>query len=55
MWKACARYDDGTEIERLFEDRENLTDLQMQYELEDWLITRHNGCIWYSVLYVGED
>ena len=52
MWEASAEYADGTSVCRLFEYREDKAEYEQQYELECWLIGRHAGCTWYSVVYV---
>lgn len=52
VWIASAKYKDGTSIEKKFpylggtirEDNET------QYRLECWLLSRHEDCIWYSVI-----
>ena len=54
MWVARAEYKDGTEIEEYFpyyEDGNWLAENRRQQQLEEWLITQHEGCIWYSVDY----
>ena len=55
MWECIAEYADGTRIERTFEYRENgdyNAECERQYELECWLIERHDDCTFYSVSYV---
>lgn len=52
MWEASAEYSDGTSVCRLFEYREDKDEAEQQYDLECWLIERHEGCTWYSVVYV---
>lgn len=54
MWVARAEYEDGTEIEKCFpyyEDGNWLAENKRQQQLEEWLVTRHEGCVWYSVNY----
>ena len=54
MWVARAEYEDGTEIEErfpYFEEGDWLMENKRQQQLEEWLITRHEGCVWYSVDY----
>lgn len=54
-WVARAEYADGTSIEKRFPYSEGgnySAECDRQYELEDWLIQRHDGCTWYSVDYV---
>lgn len=54
MWVARAEYEDGTEIEKCFpyfEEGNWEMENKRQQQLEEWLITRHEGCIWYSVDY----
>ena len=54
MWEARAEYADGTTVERFYDyTGSRLSDGDIQYELEEWLITHHDGCTWYSVNYVG--
>ena len=57
MWEARAKYADGTSVERLFAYNANgnyLAEQEEQYQLECWLLERHEGCIWYSVDYIAE-
>lgn len=52
IWYACAEYADGTRIEKYFpyyEDGDYEKEEERQYELEAWLLGKHEGCIWYSV------
>lgn len=55
-WIAVAEYADGTSIEKSFPfhggsiREEN----QEQYDIECWLIHRHAGCTYYSVVAVDE-
>lgn len=49
MWEARAEYEDGTSVYRLFDSDPRKSENEEQYELECWLIGRHDGCIWYSV------
>ena len=58
MWVARADYADGTSIEKTFAYNEQGNyhlECERQYELEAWLIERHEGCIWYSVDYVDDE
>lgn len=55
MWEARATYEDGTEICQLFESNPYKGERQEQYELEEWLLSRHDNCTWYSVDWVYED
>lgn len=53
-WVAVGRYDDGTEIEEWFPYDENgiySREEERKHDIEEWLITRHEGCIFYSVSY----
>lgn len=54
MWEARATYEDGTEVERYFDYNEYKDEDEQQWELECWLIERHEGCTWYSVNYVAQ-
>lgn len=49
VWEACAIYEDGTSVKRLFWYTEEENDADQQYKLEEWLLTRHDGCKWLSV------
>lgn len=56
VWFCVAEYEDGTRIEKTFpyfggSIRE---DDQRQYDLECWLIERHEGCTYYSVCVIAE-
>lgn len=58
MWVASARYADGTEIEKRFVYNENgnyLAEGERQYQLESWLVSAHEDCVWYSVSYEPDD
>lgn len=53
-WYARAEYADGTEIEKRFAYSENdnyEAEQERQYDIEDWLISRHPDCTYYSVTY----
>lgn len=54
MWEARARYKDRTEVDRLFEESPSLSEEEDQFRLEEWLIERHPGCVWYSVNWVED-
>lgn len=57
MWEAKAEYADGTSVVRRVPYRENgdyLAEGQTQYELEEWLLSYHENCTWYSVVFVEE-
>jgi hypothetical protein len=54
MWEARAEYADGTRVERLFESNPRKNENDEQYELECWLIERHDGCVWYSVNWIND-
>lgn len=54
MWVARAEYEDGTEIEQYFpylEDDDYMKERKRQHELEEWLVSQHEGCIWFTVNY----
>ena len=53
-WEARAIYEDGTEIERMFDYNYDLTENDQVYEIECWLLERHEGCTWYSVDWVND-
>ena len=53
MWELRAEYADGTTVERLVESNPYKSDAEEQYDLECWLIGRHEGCTWYSVNWVN--
>ena len=55
MWVAEAEYADGTYIIKNFpylEEGNYHLECERQYELEEWLVTQHDDCIYYSVSYV---
>lgn len=54
MWEARAEYEDGTIVERYFESDPQKNESDEQFEIEEWLIERHDGCTWYSVNWVME-
>lgn len=49
MWEAFAHYEDGTEVQRYFSYDERTNENERQYNIECWLLSRHPGCMWYSV------
>lgn len=49
VWRASATYADGTETDGLYMPNPQLTEEDDQFRLEEWLISRHDGCTWYSV------
>lgn len=52
MWNVRADYEDGTYIdEDIYSD--DASD-DKQYELEEWLIMRHEGCTFYSAVWINE-
>lgn len=58
MWYAVAEYADGSRIEKYFPYHENgnyNAECERQYEIEYWLISQHDDCIYYSVVYVEEE
>jgi len=58
FWEARAEYADGTTIEKLFPYRERgiySLECERQYELEWWLLSRHDDCTWYSVTVINEE
>ena len=55
MWEAVAEYSDGTNVRRLFSYDERRNENEQQYDIECWLIERHDGCTYYSVNYISED
>ena len=54
MWNARAEYADGTTFNKMFADNPYKNDNDQQYELEEWLITRHENCTWYSVNWIDD-
>lgn len=57
MWHGEAEYADGTYIEKDFPYMANgsyTKENEEQYACEEWLIEAHEGCVWYSVVYVEE-
>ena len=53
-WMARAIYEDGFEVDRMFEDNPEEAENSQIYRMECWLIERHEGCVWYSVNWVPE-
>lgn len=56
-WEAFAEYADGTVIRKLFPYYENgnyILENRRQYELEEWLISRHDDCMFYSVCVIED-
>lgn len=56
-WLAEAQYEDGTEVRRIFPYLANdnyATECKEQAKYEEWLLTYHEGCTWYSVVYVED-
>lgn len=54
-WEALAEYEDGTSVSRLFEYNDRKSENRQQHEIEEWLLNRHPGCVWYSVNYLFPD
>ena len=57
MWNAVAEYADGTRIEKNFPYCENgnyQAECERQYDLECWLLSQHDDCIFYSVAYIED-
>ena len=57
MWNAVAEYADGTMIEKNFpycESGNYQAECERQYDLECWLLSQHDDCIFYSVAYVED-
>ena len=57
MWNAVAEYADGTRIEKNFPYHENgnyNAECERQYDIECWLMSQHEDCIFYSVAYVED-
>lgn len=46
---AFATYEDGSEISKYFYVPEDQNPREKQLELEEWLVTRRDGCTFYSV------
>ena len=51
-WLAEAEYEDGTSVSRLFEPNDSIHEDEDQFRLEEWLLSRHPGCTWYSVTWI---
>lgn len=49
---AFATYEDGSEINKYFYVTEDQNLSEKQYELEEWLVTRKDGCTFYSVEFI---
>ena len=53
-WNARATYEDGFEIDKHFPyNAKGIPELEEeeQHRLEEWLLTIHKGCTWYTVNY----
>jgi len=50
-WEAVAEYADGTCVNKLFPYNEAnySAENERQFEIESWLISKHEDCVWYSV------
>ena len=60
MWvyEARATYLDGTSVRKTFpynEDNNYSLEEDRKFDIEEWLILRHPGCDWYSVVVIEED
>ena len=53
MWEARAEYADGTVIERMFYSDPRANEDEEQYNIENWLLSAHDGCVFYSVNWVN--
>lgn len=58
-WKCDTKYSDGTEISRLRDYRNDVSEVNQQYQLEAELLEnigwkKDVECIWYSVSLVNE-
>lgn len=53
-WEAYAEYEDGTSVRKYFDPNEHESENDQQYHLEEWLLTRHPGCTFYTVNVVYE-
>ncbi len=54
MWEARADYEDGTSICEYY-DNDGREDGEQIYDLEEMLISRKEGCTWYSVNWITEE
>lgn len=56
MWEARARYEDGSEYEATYPStaKNHKEEIVEQQKLEAMLVSRHRGCIWYSVNWISE-
>ena len=57
MWYAVAEYADDTRIEKYFPYHENgnySAECERQYDIECWLLSQHEDCTFYSVVYVED-
>lgn len=55
VWEARADYEDGTDICKYFPYSETVDDDKQQFEIEEWLVSRHEGCTWFSVNLISRD
>lgn len=56
-WEASAEYSGGSSVCKRVpydEGGSYARETRRQYELEEWLVTRRGGCVWYSVVAVEE-
>ena len=56
MWEARATYDDGSDFEAHYpsSSKSYKEEEQERHEIEEFLISRHPGCNWYSVGWVED-
>lgn len=49
VWEARAEYEDGMEVCKYFPYNEDGDNDKEQFLIEEWLVSHHGGCTWYSV------
>jgi hypothetical protein len=57
MWEAYAEYSDGARVRKLFPSTSNnyYEECEEQYNLECWLLEKHDDCTFLSVNWISED
>lgn len=49
LWEGRAEYSDGTTYERYFTYDPERNESEQQFEIEEFLVGRKDGCTWWSV------
>lgn len=48
-WEVRADYADGSHVDLLYAYDDNMAEEEQQFRYEEWLLSRHPDCTWYSV------